>query len=146
MSQPTQNKITCPTCGQSVNARIITLHKIMVKSLIQVWWWCQKSNRHEFKRKDINPILEKNGTTVTANWGNWVYFGGLVYKPDGKASWGLNMDRVGQFIRGDLSIPTKVSKNPLTREIVKFDYKTIREIPSLNQYLDDNRQYIVQYL
>jgi hypothetical protein len=144
--QPTRNKMTCPTCGQSVNARVITLHKAMVKALIQVFWWANQKGIHEFKRKQINPILEKSGTTVTANWGNWVFFGGLVYKPEGKASWGLNMARCRDFIEGRLAIPTKVSKNPLTKEIVHFDYKTIRQIPSLGKYLDDNQQYIVQYL
>jgi hypothetical protein len=117
-----------------------------VKALIQVWWWCRKNERHEFKRKAINSILEKGGTTVTANWGNWIFFGGLVYKPHGKGSWGLNMSRCQEFIEGRLQIPTKVSKNPLTKEIVKFDYKYIRQIPSLSRYLDDNQQYIVQYL
>jgi hypothetical protein len=117
-----------------------------VKALIQVWWWCRKNGKHEFKRKEINHILEKDGTTVTANWGNWIFFGGLVYKPSGKGSWGLNMGRCQEFIEGKLMIPTKVSKNPLTKEIVKFDMKYIRGIPSLGRYLDENQQYIVQYL
>lgn len=139
------NKQSCPTCGQSVNEREIALFSSMVQTLIRVWYWCKENRVHEFQRKDIKHIF--NGDeNVIAHWGDWVFFGGLVYKPAGKGTWGLNMERCSNFISGKLAIPTKAYKNPLEKTVRYSDERYINEIPHISNFLDKSKQYVVKYL
>ena len=136
----------CPCCGQIISWRVITIYSGMVKALIRVWFWCKKNGRHEFTRKEIKDILGKNPNEI-ARWGDWIIFGGgMVYKPQGKGSWGLNMERVEEFIRGERAIPIKVAKGRRAGEIEVLEYGTIKDIKGLGAFLDANQQYIVEYL
>lgn len=142
----TINKQSCPTCGQSVNKRQISLFKGMVEALFGVYKWCKENNRHEFKKKDIEHLLSKS---VQANFAYWRWFGGLAYNPDNiQGHYGLNMERCEDFFTGKLSIPTVLLKNPLEEDdkIEKFEYKYISEIPHLSSFLDENKNFIAQYM
>jgi len=136
-------KITCPHCGSTLSERQIAMFDGLVLALWNVFKWCEQSGIHEFKRKDIKHLL--HGDNQTARFGDWVLFGGLVYKPNGKGSYGLNIQRCQQFFSGSLSIPTSIWKNPITKELRKEDYKFIHEIPSLGLFLDENQMYIARY-
>lgn len=139
------NKIACPMCGQSVNEREISLYSGMVKALVRVWFWCKENKRNEFTRKEIKHLF-KGVDNEIARWGDWVFFGGLVYKPFGKKGfWGLNMDRCKEFIGGKKEIPTKAYKNPLKKEIVYRDYRFIGNVSHLKEFLDESKDYIARY-
>lgn len=139
------NKQSCPTCGRSINEREIALYTGMVKALIRIFYWCQQNNRHEFDRKDIKHLFRGVDNEI-ARWGDWVFFGGLVYKPEGKGSWGLNIGRCRAFINGSIQIPTKAYKNPITNEIRKDDMRYISEVKNLKEFMDENMQYVAKYL
>lgn len=142
----TIGKQTCPCCGRSVNLREINIYSGMVEILIEIHKWCTEKGIHEFKRKDISHLIK--GESATARFGDWVYFGGLIYRPKGETKgglYGMNMERVEQFLKGEYKIPAIIIKNPLTKEIEKKDYRSIYEIPNLTKYLDDNMQYITRY-
>jgi hypothetical protein len=138
----TLHKQTCPTCGQSVNERQIALFKEMVDTLKEVYTWCREHGRHEFSRKDVKHLFR--GESVSARFGDWVFFGGLVYK-EKKGSYGLNMERCYEFFTNRLSIPTLVLKNPLTDEVEKKEWRTITGIPALSNFLDQNQEFIAKY-
>jgi hypothetical protein len=133
----------CPTCGQSVNTRQISLFKELIIGLLRVWAWCNQNDRHEFTRKEVKHLFKSEN--ISARFGDLVYFGGLVYK-QGKGNYGLNMERMSQFVAGRYAIPTVVCKNPLTKEITHGEKKTINDIPSLKKFLDENGEYISKYI
>jgi hypothetical protein len=141
---PTIAKQSCPTCGQSVNEREIALFSGMVSSLLRVFRWCEERGRYEFTRKEIKHLLTSDNEI--ARFGDWVLFGGLVYRPDDRRGhYGLNEERVRAFLRGGLAIPTSIWKNPLTGELTKDSYCYIREVKNLQQFLVDNQEYLAKY-
>lgn len=139
----TVNKQACPTCGQSVNTREIGLYRGMVDALLEVFKWCETKGKHEFQRKEIKHLLKDDGQI--ARFGDWVMFGGLVYK-EGKGHYGLNMERCRNFFAGKYDIPSAVFKDPLTGEITPGEKKPINKIPKLTAFLNDNQEFIATYV
>lgn len=134
----------CPTCGQIISKRKIALYRGMVYSLSKVYKWCVENNTHNFTRKQIKHLFKSENET--ARFGDWVMFGGLLYKPEGRRGiWGMNMQRTTNFLNGDYSIPTVIWKDPVTKQLTKEDYRFIREIPGLSRFLDEDGFYIVEY-
>ncbi len=117
----------------------------MIKALIRVYYWCNKTKKHEFSRKEMKHLLKGSDNDI-ARWGDLVYFGGLVYKPQGKGTWGINLERCREFISGKSEIPTEIYKNPITKEITKDAYRKINQIKNLSEFLDENKNYICEYL
>ena len=144
---PTIHKKSCPTCGQSVNRRKITLTKEMVATLIRLYHWCGENRRHEFSRKDIKELIV--GDVEIATFGNWIYFGGLFYRPQGehhlKGHWGLNMKRAKAFIRGEHPINTVAWKDPLTGEVELSEKQYIYQVKGVSSHLDENYQFVAEY-
>lgn len=132
----------CPECGHIISERQIALYRGLVNVLWRVFKWCEEKEVHEFTRKDIKHLFTNENDT--ARFGDWVMFGGLVYK-GGKAKYGLNMERCNEFFKGEYKIPTAIWKNPITGELRKEDYKSIKEIPKLVDMLDTDMQYVARY-
>lgn len=118
----------------------------MVKALIRIYAWCLQNKSHEFTRKQIKHLFRGSENEI-ARWGDWILFGGgMVYKPGGKGSWGLNMERVKSFINGERSIPTRVLVKSLPSQTTEYyDYKYIKQISSLSEFLDEAGQFIAKY-
>lgn len=141
------NKKTCPTCGQSVNEREINLFKGMVIDLWKVLRWCEENNKFTFHKKDIEHLLSKS---VQANFAYWRWFGGLLYNPDDIAGhYGINRERADDFFSGNLEIPMTLYRNPLGKNLGeslrKGKYGTIRDVPNLTKFLDEDENYIARY-
>lgn len=111
-------------------------------ALWEVYKWAIEHGVHEFERKDIKHLFKNENDS--ARFGDWVMFGGLVYKHK-KAHYGLNMERCDEFFKGKYQIPTVIWKNPVTGELRKEDYRFIEGIPSIMKYLDTDRSYITRY-
>ena len=126
----------------NISEREIGLYSGMVSALWRVFKWCGEKEVHEFSRKDIKHLFANENDT--ARFGDWVLFGGLVYK-ERKGRYGLNLDRCGDFFAGRYKIPTRVWKNPTTGQITQGEDVTIRQIPNLAAFLDENREYIAYY-
>lgn len=139
------NKKVCPECGQVVNKREVTLYSGMVKALLRVYAWCHENGINEFTRKDMKHLF-RGSDNLIARWGDWVLFGnGMVYKPNGKGTWGLNMGRVKEFIDKQRKVPTTVVIDRTKGPNEYLDYKSIDEIPNLSEFLDQFQMYIVNY-
>lgn len=135
---------TCATCGHrhTTDLREIAMYKGLAQGLWAAYIWCRQKGTHEFSRRQVNQLM---GQVAYSRFVDWVYFGGLVYK-QGKGHYGLNMERCEQFFTNKLAIPTRLWKDPITKSIVeKTDYKTIREIPNITEFLDSDHQYIALY-
>ena len=136
------DKPRCGFCGQVVANREIALFNGMSKTLNLIWQWCLQHNRHKFQRKEVKQFLLTDN--IIARFGDWVMFGGLVYKQS-KGNYGLNMERCQEFFQNKIQIPTKIWKDPITGDLIKADYKFAREIPELAGMLDENGKYIANY-
>lgn len=134
-------KHRCPTCGHIIDKREIALYGGLVQSLWKVYRWCVEKERHEFEMKDIRDFL---GQINYTRFGDWVMFGGLVYKT-GKAHYGLNMERCDEFFKNKLAIPSRIWKDPMTKELTKVDYKFAKEIPGLTKFLNEDGMYRARY-
>jgi hypothetical protein len=138
-------KERCPYCGSIIDEREIALFSGMVNTLKRVFDWCERNNKFEFKRKDVKHLIHTDNEI--ARFGDWIMFGGLIYRPEnkGKGYYGLNRGRVIEFFLDEREIPTKIWKNPITGELKKEDYQTIKNIPHLAEFLDENDEYIARY-
>lgn len=134
-------KTRCVTCGHIIDDREIVIFKGLVTALWNVYKYCKDHNTHEVKMKNIRHLLGRN---EYARFGDWAMFGGLVYKLE-KASYGLNMERCNEFFAGRMVIPTKIWKNGLTGELTKMDYRRVKEIANLVEFLDKDNMYIANY-
>ena len=124
---------SCPVCSGNIEDRKVAIYSELLTALYQVYVWCGKNGRHEFSMKDIRELLGRN---EYARFGDLVRFGGLVYKPDGKASYGLNMGRTKEFFNGQRSIPIQIVLNQITDEIVAATYVYVWQIRGLPELLD----------
>ncbi len=141
---PVENIKKCPHCKRSLNPRGISLFDGMVTALLRVWIWCKQVKVHEFTRKDIKHLL-KNDNEI-ARFGDWVYFGGLVYKY-GRGKYGINMERADAFFKNKKKIPTTIYKHAITGKVIKrVNLRKAKDIPTLASLLDENQDFIVKYL
>jgi len=131
----------CPYCKRIIDKREISLYRSLIESLGKIYKWCREKEIHNFTKKNIKGLLDHNDY---ARFGDLILFGGLVYK-GGQSKYGLNMERCEEFFAGKTKIPTRILKDPITKEIEHFDYKTIRDIPGLVKFLDDEGLYQPHY-
>jgi len=135
----------CPYCGHEDRDRKIAFFVDMARALHKVWVWCMANKKYEFTRKEVKHLFTNENQT--ARFGDWIMFGGLVYRPKNesgeieKGTYGLNKDRVRQFFTGQLSIPTIIIKKRVwgKTELLKESYKTIKDMPELNTLLVDGK-------
>jgi hypothetical protein len=133
----------CPTCGSIVSRREIALYRGLIVALYRVYEYVSlRGEGYRFTRKEIKHLLKSENDS--ARFGDLIFFGGLVFK-EGKAHYGLNMERCREFFRNNLAIPTKIWKDPITNELEKTDYRKLRQIPSILEKLDAEGFYIANY-
>lgn len=135
-------KKRCEHCGSITSEREIALYRGLVIALWRVYKWAEQKNVHEFSRKDIKHLFVNENDT--ARFGDWVMFGGLVYKLK-KAKYGLNMERCDKFFKDQYAIPTKIYKNPITGELRQEDIRTMRQIPTIMTMLNADGEYVARY-
>lgn len=134
----------CPYCHTTLSLRVITLYTGMVGALWEVYKYAKDNNKTRFTRKEIKPLLIGNENT-TARFGDWVLFGGLIYK-EGRGNYVINLERCEKYFQDELEIPNRVVKDPITGEIVeRKDYRSARGTRSIREMLDSDNRYILEY-
>lgn len=129
----------------NVKLREITLYRGLVLALARIYRYIsERGTDYYFTRKEVKGMFRNENDT--ARFGDLALFGGLVTKTK-KAHYELDMERCRDFLRGDLAIPVKVWKNPITGEITTAaeDCKTISQLPNLTDLLDSEGFYKVNY-
>lgn len=135
----------CPHCGQNIAEREIAIYRGLVLALWRVYNFVkERGEGYRFKRKEVKHLF--NSESNTARFGDWIYFGGLVFK-DEKAAYGLNLERCQQFFMGSYKIPLRVWKNPVTGQIRKNETEFVRidMIPKLRELLNEEGLYEWRY-
>lgn len=132
----------CLACGHIISKRQISLYTGLVKTLWLVFKWCETKGVHEFQTRDVKHLM---GQINYTRFGDWVMFGGLVYKTK-KAHYGLNMQRVHDFFKGEYKIPEYVIKDPITGTITQGPDITINEVPKLEKFLNEEKEFMARYI
>lgn len=126
--------------------REIALFEGMAEALWRIFRWCEDKGIHEFSRKDVKHLLRTE--SESARFGDWVWFGGLVYKR-GKGRYGLNMERCDRFFRGRYQIPLRIFKKtykmPKTWQYRTEGVGTINEIPALTRLIGSDGEFRARY-
>jgi hypothetical protein len=145
MGQKVINKETCECCGATINTYEISLNTSMVRSLLRVMAHAERTGRLTFGRSEIAHCIK--GSSENARFGDWVHFGGILFKPDGKGSWGINLLRAQDFVAGKTQIKIKGFKRENKPGLIEGseEYGYIQDIPKIQQFLDENNDYIVRY-
>lgn len=135
----------CPTCGQSVNIREIQLTSTMVVALAKVWRWCiEKGKSDHIKREEFKHLF--NNETWTANFAYWKDFAPSLVSGE-PSYYNFNLKNIAAFLAGKMRIPTLIRRNPLANPTDQLlDLRSVRDIPSLTEFLNDNRELIIQYV
>lgn len=137
----TVGKEVCQSCGQTVNSREINLFSGMVSALFDIAKWCKENNQYEFTRKEIKHLL-KNDSQI-ARFGDWVYFGGLIYKK-GKGHYAIDISRARLFYANRLEIPISVAKDPKGL-VTTIRTGKVLDVPNLTEFLDENLMFLAKY-
>lgn len=131
--------IHCPICRAKISDRTVSLYSGLMDALYRVYCWCGEKRKHEFETKEIKYLLGKN---EYARFGDLVRFGGVVYKPEeGKAHFGLNMQRARSFFQGEYKIPVQIVLNQITNQIVEATYVSVKDFPELYELLNKEGLY-----
>jgi len=133
----------CLCCGRKSGARKIAFFADMARALHKVWKWCDERKVYEFNRKEIKHLFTNENQS--ARFGDWILFGGLVYRPSGKGKgeYGLNLERVRQFFNNELLIPTIIEKKKVDgkMEYIKTNPKNLKDMPELKDLLTPQGNY-----
>lgn len=133
----------CPYCNSNIKDRFATLHKGLIDALYQVYCWCGKNRKHEFHTKEVKHLF---GHTEYARFGDFVRFGGIIYKPkvngkSQKALYGINMLRAKEFFAGTREIPVQITLDQITGEIVGEVKCNVKDFPSITALLTKDGLY-----
>lgn len=134
----------CPYCNGSIKDRKIALYKKLVDTLYKVYCWCGENKKHEFHTKEIRHLLGKIEYT---RFGDFVRFGGIMYKPktaDGKSEkglFGINMARAKEFFNGVREIPLQITVDQITGEVVDEVRGKVWDFPELSAFIKANGLY-----
>lgn len=136
----------CPTCNHIVDDRVLRLNQTLITALFRVWRWCEDKGRFRFDRKEIAHLL--TGETMVATFGDLMYFGGILYRPEGgkRGEWAINRERAMLFFANKNSIYTRIVFDRVTNEIIeKTEPLFLRQIPKLTEFLDKDYKFMPEY-
>ena len=116
----------------------------MVRSLFAVWRWCiEKGVNEDVKRKDFKHLFLNENEIM--RFADWKYFIPSMVYGDKRGFYSFDIKGLWKFFNGETRIPFRIIKNPLTGTIKHEDFRSIREVPKLMQFLDENQEFIVNY-
>lgn len=134
--------VRCDHCNSIISERRIELYTGLVYALWRVYIWCLENNVDTFQRKQIKKLFKNENDT--ARFGDWIYFGDLVYKPT-KGLYRINFEACERFFSGNSRIPIIVWKNPVTKKLLKEKRKYIYEVRGLETLLNRYGEFVPEY-
>lgn len=140
---PAIGKQSCPTCGQSTNKREISVYRGMVNMLYRVWQWCESTGVwHDIRSRDVFQFAANRNESVRfADWRTICpsLVGGR------KGYYSFSQKNLRAFFTGKVRLACTALKNPLTKEITRYDHRYVHEVANLGEFLNENEEYIAQY-
>ena len=137
------NKEVCRCCGQTINTRNIVVFKGMILALLQVYNWCKKNNRSkDIKRSEFKYLFQNENST--GRFGDWRLFLPQFISGE-KGRYNFDLNGLERFFNNEIEIPTLIKKSGKSDDLEKLNYKTIRAIPKLTEFLDSNNDFVVYY-
>ncbi len=135
------NKQCCPSCGRSLNEREVVLYDGMVQSLARIYKWCVDNNKWKgIKSREIRHLF---GPNEVDRFRDWRYFTPLMVGGE-HGEYIFDKQLISNFITGVTKVPTRILKNPLTKEIHYFDLKKSHEIADIREFMNEN-DFLVYY-
>lgn len=135
------NKQACPTCGQSVNKREISLYSGLVKALYEVWQYCERNDKWTLSMKTIRSELTQIDYSRFNDWKR--------FEPDmvtgSRGLYEFDKELMRQTFTGSREVCTLVLKEPLASYYERVEFKNINDVPFLKSFLDDSMDYIARY-
>lgn len=120
--------------------RAVDFSRPILTGLLKAYKWTKEKKRHEFKMGDIRHLLNH---TEYANFNVLPMFGGLVYKRD--MTYGLNHDRIDEFIVGKRTVPARVWKSNKGNPTKPEEGITIRQVKGIEKLLEPDGRFKVEY-
>lgn len=136
----------CKECGHIVENRVLRLNQTLVTALYRVWKWCGEKGVHEFDRKEVRHLFTTE--TMVATFGDLQYFGGILYRPDGKGRgyWGINMERAAKFFSDAYAVNSRIVLDRITNAVIdRQEPLFMRQVPRLTKFLDSEFRYVPEY-
>lgn len=135
----------CPICNSNIEDRVITIFAGMIDVLYDIYKWCGKNQRHEFKMSDVRQFMDHN---VYTRFGDFVRCScGIIYRPSDvdkkktKGEYGMNMARAKEFFRGQRSMPMQIRMNQITGEKEVLQESLVGGFPSLSNLINKEGLY-----
>lgn len=130
----------CPFCNRNIKDREESIYLELMVTLFKVYEWCRYKGKHEFTMKDIRHLM---GPVNYSRFGNLDHYGGIIYKTEKQnGHFGMNLERAGEFFRGERDIPLKRMVSKVTGETVAETRGFAKDLPKLKDYLDEHGDYI----
>lgn len=140
-TNPEERKLMgeCQLCGSNIRNRDVTLFAGLIRAMHSVALYLKEKDNCEFNIKEVKDLMGKN---EYARFGDLVRFGGIIYRPENKKGvYGMNMERVESFFKGQYKIPVQITLNQITNEIERSNYVTIHQFPELKELCNKDGLY-----
>ncbi len=136
----------CPLCNGNVEDRDIAIYEELIGQLYEIYKFLGKSQKHEFKMKEVRHLLDFNGYTRFADLIRCS--NGILYRPTNeegevihRASYGMNMERAKEFFSGRRPVHLQISLNQITGEKTVLRDAMVHQIPPLQAILTSEGVY-----
>lgn len=137
-----ENRQTCPTCHQTVNTRRVVLRKGHVQALLKVALWLKKNNRTSAKMTELRTVMTQ---VQYATFNEWRHFAPYAVKGRG-GNYEFDMVYLKAIFTGD-EICIEYEVNKLRAEGRKLTrYGTISDAKGVREFLNENNEYVAQYV
>lgn len=137
----------CPTCHRNIDIIEVPMAKIMVRSLLKVYKWALENKPVTALDQvyfNMNEVKSMFNHSEYARFNDMVHFSDILEK-HGKAQYSINLPKAEKFLKGEISIPLVILKNPVTREVQFRNWGTINDVPSIVEFLNEEGNYVPTY-
>lgn len=137
------NKQSCPTCGQAVNPRKVSMGTHHVGALLKVGLWLKREHRSTAKMSEFKPLLshpQYSTFNELKHFMPWIVTGEA-------ALYSFDLDALERVFAGDEKVCIEYEVDRIgERKRTQTKFGTLRDAKHLKSFLDENNQYVAQYV
>lgn len=145
MSKEVIKKESCPTCGQNVSKRKVTMNKILVSAAAK---FCHAAIEQKTNVIKLRNVLLTNSEYARVN--DLVRFG-LLYKNADmfNGEYGVPIERIQKFIAGEHFVAEYFLTNPLAPNDpveMSANYVSVNEIKGITELMEELGPKVTEYI